>query len=160
MRIMLDANVLSGVCLPRQDPDLAGWFSTVLKLHGKRLKVFLPEIVDYEVRRGLRHIALRSGTQTTRGLKRLDQLKAMLTYLPIDTPTMLLAADLWAEARFQGIPTTDEKSLDGDVILAAQARQADAAVVTQNVRHLSRFVKAYRWQDLSLPYLVEALEDE
>lgn len=47
------------------------------------------------------------------------------------------------------MPTADDKELDGDVILAAQAEQADALVATENVGHLSRFVDAQAWRDIS-----------
>ena len=85
---------------------------------------------------------------------RLDELKQVLEYAPIRTEAMLLAARLWAEARQAGQPTADPKALDGDVILAAQARlfneAIDGAVVvaTTNVAHLSRFVPAADWQSI------------
>jgi predicted nucleic acid-binding protein len=62
---------------------------------------------------------------------------------------MLKAAELWADARRHGVPTADPRELDGDAILAAQALQAQAIVVTDNVRHLSRFVEAKSWTDIS-----------
>ncbi len=85
-------------------------------------------------------------------MDRLDRLKQVLEYDPIRTETMLLAAQLWAKARQAGQPTADPKALDGDVILAAQARLFDkavgeaAVVATTNVAHLSRFVPAFDWQ--------------
>jgi hypothetical protein len=57
----------------------------------------IPEIADYEVRREL----LRARREV--GIRRLDQLKEALTYLPITTAVMLRAAQLWAEAA--AIPT-------------------------------------------------------
>ena len=71
----------------------------------------------------------------------------MLAYQPITTEIMLKAAELWANARKRGKPTADPKELDGDVILAAQAMEADAVVVTENVGHLSLFVEAVRWDE-------------
>src|SRR5262245_53219407 len=79
------------------------------------VRVVLPEIADYEVRREL----LRA--RKVQGIQRLDTLATLLEYLPITTPIMRQAADLWAHARQQGQPTADKKALDGDVILAAQA---------------------------------------
>jgi predicted nucleic acid-binding protein len=110
-------------------------------------KVAIPEISDYEVRREL----LRAGL--LRSLRRLDNLKQTLDYVPIQTATMLLAAELWAEARKTGQPTADPKALDGDVILSAQARLLDGEateviVATTNVAHLSRFITAMDWQSI------------
>jgi predicted nucleic acid-binding protein len=84
-------------------------------------------------------------------LRRLDNLKQTLEYVPIQTETMLLAANLWAEVRQAGQPTADPKALDGDVILAAQARllandTTDVVIATTNVAHLSRFITALDWQ--------------
>jgi hypothetical protein len=66
---------------------------------------------------------------------------------------MLLAADFWAQARRQGRKTADNKALDGDVILAAQASLLthlgdNIVVATTNVKHLSLFVDARLWQDI------------
>jgi hypothetical protein len=66
---------------------------------------------------------------------------------------MRLAAQLWADARRMGRPTAADAALDGDVILAAQARALgeEAAlpvtVVTTNVAHLSLFVRAALWRE-------------
>jgi len=89
---------------------------------------------------------LRAGK--TVGVARLDRLKEVLEYLPLDTQVMLRAAELWAEMRRRGQPTADPKELDGDVILAAQAERAGATVVTENVGHLSRLVEAKRWTEV------------
>ncbi|HEY9705595.1 MAG TPA: nucleic acid-binding protein, partial [Allocoleopsis sp.] len=82
---------------------------------------------------------------------RLDLLKNTLIYLPISTEVMLLAAHLWAETRKAGKPTADPKSLDGDVILAAQGKLLEMGgnqviIATTNVKHLSLFVNAREWQ--------------
>ena len=111
----------------------------------KGYEVILPEIADYEVQREL----LRAGKFA--GIQRLDQLKSAITYLPLTTEAMLLAAQLWAEARRAGKPTAHLKALDGDVILAAQAKLEEnkgreVIVATTNLRHLSQFVDAREWR--------------
>ena len=118
------------------------WMTTLLQ-RGDRFAI--PEIADYEVRREL----LRAGL--SRSIHRLDQLKQTLEYLPLQTETMLKAAELWAQARRTGQPTADPKALDGDIILAAQAILAannatEVIVVTTNVGHLSQFTTALDWQ--------------
>ena len=68
---------------------------------------------------------------------------------------MLLAAELWAEVRQSGRPTADPKALDGDVILAAQAKllsersESEVIVATTNIGHLKRFVPAADWQSIT-----------
>jgi len=111
------------------------------------IRVVLPEIADYEVRRELLRARRRVGVQ------RLDRLNLTLEYLPMTTEAMRLAADFWAIARQQGRPTADDRALDGDVILAAQARtiasdREPVIVATTNVSHLSRFVPAADWREV------------
>lgn len=148
MRLLLDTNVLSRLCHPIREENwpLGDWFTRLLDTSTHT--IYLPEIADYETRRGFLHVALRSGRSVTRSLDHLDRLSKRLKYLPLTTPTMKRAARLWAEIRSIGRPTAGEKSLDGDVILAAQAVEVSGVVVTENVRHLSRMVTSYRWQDL------------
>lgn len=106
-----------------------------------------PEIADYEVRREL----LRAGR--TRGIARLDELGRVLEYLPLTTPMVRVAAHLWAEARNAGHPTADDRSLDADVLLAAQAlalaENASVIVATTNTRHLERYVPAGIWHEIA-----------
>ncbi len=88
-----------------------------------------------------------------KGIKRLDDLKLVLDYVPLTTQTMLKAAEFWVQIRKQGKPTADAKALDGDVILAAQADLIahigyDVIVATTNVGHLSRLVPAHQWREL------------
>jgi predicted nucleic acid-binding protein len=111
----------------------------------KGYEVMLPEIADYELRREL----LRVGKVA--GIRRLDQLKAAITYRPITTEVMLKAAEFWAEARKRGRPTADPKELDGDVILAAQSALVadegnEVIIATTNVGHLSQFIDAREWR--------------
>jgi len=107
--------------------------------------VLVPEIADYEVRREL----LRANK--VRGLTRLDALATLLEYLPLTTVAMRQAAVFWAQARQQGRPTADDKALDGDVILAAQAMTlgaTDVVIATTNVGHLWRLAPAALWPDI------------
>lgn len=138
-RIILDSGPLSRVSHPRPNPDIVQWLKSKLR---DGVEILVPEITDYEVRREL----LRSGK--TEGVSRLDALKTHLTYVPLDTPTMLRAAEFWARVRNMGKPTADPKELDGDVILAAQAERTGAVVATENIGHLSLLVNAKRWQDI------------
>jgi predicted nucleic acid-binding protein len=107
------------------------------------VEILVPEIADYEVRREL----LRA--RKTEGMLRLDVIKHTIGYLPITTPIMLRAAEIWAQARQTGMPTADQKALGCDVILAAQALEVGGIVATDNVGHLARFVDAKRWRDIT-----------
>jgi predicted nucleic acid-binding protein len=150
MRLLLDTNVLTRLCHPHKDVNLNvnEWLEKILS--SGPFTVIVPEIADYELRRGLMHLALKSGQPTTRSLLRLDLLIEKLEYLPLNTATMRRAAGLWAESRLTGRPTAVDIALDGDVLLAAQALEVSGVVVTENIRHLSRFVESLRWQDIAI----------
>jgi predicted nucleic acid-binding protein len=145
--ILLDSGPLKMVTNPKAKGiplDCQLWLKSLLR-RGER--VAIPEIADYEVRREL----VRAGL--LRSLHRLNALKQTLDYIPIQTDTMLLAADYWADARNTGQPTADAKALDGDMILSAQARllgdeATEVIVATTNVAHLARFVTALNWQSI------------
>jgi predicted nucleic acid-binding protein len=146
--VLLDAGPLGLVTNPKASPETLackGWLEALL-LSGAEVRI--PEIADYEVRREL----LRA--DKFRGVQRLDDLKKVLGYVPLTTLTMLKAAELWAQIRKQGKSTADDRALDGDVILAAQAtllaREGNNIVIaTTNVGHLARFVQAKQWKDVT-----------
>jgi predicted nucleic acid-binding protein len=140
--VVLDTGPLGLISHPVPSLEAMAWFARLV-VAGR--VICIPEIADYEIRREL----LRAGR--SKGLKRLDQLKSSLRYLPITTEAMLKAAEFWAQARKSGKATTSDRSLDADVILAAQAAVCSTksvVVATTNARHLSRFVPAEKWEDI------------
>jgi toxin FitB len=140
--VLLDAGPLGMISHPRPSHEIAAWLARLVSMG---VTVVLPEIADYEVRREL----LRAGR--SKGIKRLDQLKTRLIYLPITTDAMLKAAEFWADARRHGSPTAHDSSLDADVILAGQAATYAAknvVVASSNPKHLSRFILSQRWEDI------------
>lgn len=144
--IVLDTGPLGLVTNPKLSDEsvaCAQWLQTLIT-SGSR--VIIPEIADYEVRREL----LRANK--TKGIARLDDLAKFLEYLPITTIAMRQAAQLWAQARQQGQPTAGDKTIDGDIILVAQAVTLaipDVVIATTNVGHLSRFIAAELWQNIT-----------
>ena len=144
--ILLDSGPLSLLSLPHK-PQLAIacelWFE---KLAKQGIEFVVPEIADYELRREL----LRAGKLN--GIAELESLIKKTTYLAISTQAMRQAAMFWAQARQQGQPTAGDKNLDADMILCAQAVTLgvpDFIVATTNLRHLTRFVPADLWQNIS-----------
>jgi predicted nucleic acid-binding protein len=141
--VLLDAGPLGMLAHPRPNPDITAWLQ---RLSGAGSQVYVAEIADYEVRREF----VRAGM--LKSIRRLDRMKLSLGYVPITTGVMLLAADLWAQARLQGTPTAVDAALDGDVILAAQAmllaqRGDSVTIATENVGHLGQFTAVRSWND-------------
>jgi predicted nucleic acid-binding protein len=164
LRLLLDTNLLGQLCHPKttSHKPLVDWIKSLRK-YQHDIQVCVPEIADYELRRKLLHL-IKTQKASEKSLDRLNCLivkpldnlpnseeDLYLEYLPLTTNIMRKAAELWAEARSKGFSTAPEPSLDGDVILAAQALEVSGIVVTLNRKHLSRFVEAKDWQEISLP---------
>ena len=143
--IVLDTGPAGKIAHPHPNPQLAEWLKTAIR---NGIIVVLPEIVDYELRRNFLLEIRRGKTSFEKSLKRLDELREVLVFVPLNSEIMLKAAELWAESRRQGRPTADPKELDGDAILAAQALYVGGTVITDNIGHLGLFVEAERWQDI------------
>lgn len=147
LHIILDSYPLSLASAPARNPDavaLTDWTEDCLSAGHE---IYIPEVIDYELRREL----LRAGK--TNSVRKLDGLKAILRFLPISSPAMLLAATLWSQSRQSGLPTGDPKKLDIDVILAAQALTlgvpaGDLIVAASNISHIARFVTADLWNNI------------
>ena len=142
MVIVLDTGPVGMITNPNASVTNRECYQWMESLVQQGAQVWVPEIADYEVRREL----LRANK--ARGIARLDLLKNSIGYLPLTTPIMLKAAELWAQARRSGTPTADPKALDCAVILAAQALAVQGIVAIENVGHLSRFVEARHWREI------------
>ena len=145
--VVLDSSPLGLLCAPiKKGGEAAQCARWLAGLMSKGVRIVVPEIADYEVRREL--IRLRKDSS----IKRLDALAAATEYLALTTTAMRKAADLWAAVRSAGKPTASEKALDGDAILAAQALTLGVpsfVVATTNVAHLARFVPAEEWKTIT-----------
>ena len=146
---MLDSGPLGDACRKPGNLDVERLRIWCHQTNANGSIVAIPEIADYEVRRGL------LWTGAIDGVRRLDLLRKELgLYIPISTDAMRKAAELWADARKKGNATADDKEIDADVILAAQAIIVrglgdHVLVATYNSRHLSRYVEAHHWDAIS-----------
>ena len=146
--IVLDSGPLGLLANSKSSPDSLACHQWMRDHLAGGVEVFIPEITDYEVRRELIQARL------VKSVAALDALQDVLDYLALTTSVMRRAAELWAAVRQAGQPTTDRHALDGDVILAAQALSLgygaeEVVVATTNAGHISRFVTARQWQDIS-----------
>lgn len=116
-------------------------------------RLIVPAIADFEVRRELIRAEKRQS------LALLDAWNAAQPdrYLALSDSALRLAARLWAQARSAGSLPADPKELNGDVLIAAQVLDYQAAhglatvdivVATVNVGHLVLFVPADAWTNI------------
>ena len=149
--LFLDSGPLGLLTHPQRSEEVVAvteWLSHCL-LGGCR--VIVPAIVYYELKREL----LRA--KKSFGVARLEAFVTATPgrYLPLSDEALRLAADLWAKSRQEGRPTADPKSLDIDVIIAAQALSfgagsAEVIIATTNPKHLTQFVTARNWSEIVL----------
>lgn len=140
--VLLDAGPLGLLCAPPNRGNGAACAQWLAGLISAGVRVVVPEIADYEVRREL----LRANK--TASVTRLDSLTTIAEYLPITTDVMRRAAEVWAMARQTGQPTAGDNTIDADMILIAQAEtlgDPNVVIATTNVGHLARFTPADVW---------------
>ena len=88
--IFLDSGPLGLLANPRgSKPQVIRCVQWARGLEAAGVRLIVPEICDYEVRRKLINIG------STAGLQRLDRLKITLDFIAITSDAMLLAAALW-----------------------------------------------------------------
>lgn len=147
--VLLDAGPLGLVTNTNpRNPEAVQCAQWLQSLLSSGIRVCIPEVSDYEVRRSLIKI------DSKKSINKLDQLNSVLDYQPITTLAMHQAAEFWARARKQGNPTADDKALDGDMVLVGQAseilQKGDSVIIaTTNVKHIELFMDARQWNDIT-----------
>ena len=145
--LLLDSGPLGLITQPQRSHEviaITDWLKDCLRAGAR---VLVPAIVYYEIKREL----LRANKVV--GIARLDAFVSATPdrYLALTDDALRFAAELWAQSRRAGRPTADATALDIDVLLAAQALRIGGApiIATTNQKHLSQFVSALHWTDIS-----------
>jgi len=133
--VLIDSGPLGKLVNPEQHPEVKDWLAFMKK---RKILIRVPQICDYELRREL---ILQNFTKS---IGRLDRFQQQNQFLPLSEDDFFEAAEIWAGLRKTGQPTSDDRGLDGDVILAAQAisQQQEfeqVIILTENERHIPRF---------------------
>lgn len=146
--LLLDSGILAQALRPNQQENRLLVVALFRLLDDPRFQVFIPEVIDYELRRKLLHLGNRKHQGLKWAREALLNLDAFVSvgYIPLTTEVMRLAARLWAQTRAQGQSRGTEDSLDVDVILAAQARQAGGCIVTLNEKHFRNIADVFDWR--------------
>ncbi len=119
---LIDADTFSYVL--SKDQKVTHKLQDVLK---KNAEILICPVVLYEVKRGL----YKKGM--TRELRFFNKLISFHSWHEFSIETWNKGAELWAECRKRGQPTGE--GLDGDALIAAQAYEHNATVVTHNQKH-------------------------
>lgn len=158
MIVILDSGILDLISTSAKSISIAKnseieqcteWFYYLLS---KGVFVTTSDICYYEVRRKFVHIKSES-------VQILDELREIIDFLPLTTEVVKKASELWAEVRWQNIPTADSKTLDADmmisalwVILSEESPGQSVFIATKNVRHMKIFAKeqALDWDSIKI----------
>jgi predicted nucleic acid-binding protein len=152
LHLLLDSGPLGLITNPLRPPQAQECLDWLDALIDTGAKVYVAEIIDYELRREVLRTQMKTGVLT--GLDKLDNTVDLLDYLPLTTAAMRRAAALWARARHQAAPPASDDALDVDIIFTAQALELEAAIgepaliATTNIKHLSLFADARHWRDI------------
>lgn len=145
--LFLDSGPLGLITQPQRSHEviaITDWLKDCLRAGAR---VVVPGIVYYEIKREL----LRANKSF--GIARLDAFVNATPdrYLPLTDDALRFGAELWAQARRAGRPTADPTALDIDVLLSAQALRFGSSplVATTNPKHLSQFLPAQHWTDIT-----------
>ncbi len=153
MIVLIDSGVLGKLCNPNSSLEVEAAREHLYTLLAKGVYIVSSQICDYEVRRSLILNSMRG--VSSEGIENLGKLSEIIDFLPVNQAVFQEAANLWAEARIQRIPTADDKSLDIDIIICAQYKLLEKEypgryiiIATTNVKHLNRFAEAKEWQEI------------
>jgi predicted nucleic acid-binding protein len=150
MIIILDSGVIHTICNPSEDKKVTScqkWFEHLMT---RGCQFVISEICDYEVRREL----IRRNK--IKNQKKLDELRAIVTVLPLTQEVLLKAAKIWAITRQDNSPTSDDRNIDVDMIISAQYLMLEEEfpgqsiiVATTNTKHLKLFTNAEEWENIT-----------
>lgn len=154
--IFFDAGPLGIITNPKTpSPNLTvAAIEWAIELGKSGHRLIVPAIADFEVRRELVRARKKDG------IALLDAWNSAQPdrYLPLTDSALRLASDLWAQARNSGVLPADPKELNCDVLIAAQALDyqaihglaiSDILIATMNLGHLSLFVPADIWSNIT-----------
>lgn len=117
MIVFIDSGVLGILANPNKINQVSDCQEWLYRLLSQGVYVCSSEICDFEVRRSL--ILESQRKPNLNSIQNLDQLREIISFLPITSEILRKASTLWASARSQGIPTADNKSLDIDIIICS-----------------------------------------
>ena len=110
MIIVLDSELLGLASSSLRRPEVARCHAWLRDLDLAGSLVYFPAIADYEVRRGLLSARAAVGPPPPRQPGRRARL------VPVSTAALKLAAELWAQLQWAGLPTAHPLALDADCI--------------------------------------------
>lgn len=122
---LLDTNVISCILKRQKDGErIAFKLQNVLR---QNATILISPIVFYEIKRGLYH------RKADRQSIFFEQIVSRFEWCDFNKTTWDTGAKLWAECRKSGRGTGG--GIDKDVLIATQAKEHNAVVVTDNIRH-------------------------
>jgi len=140
---LLDTNILLSILEKSEesDADSQRVKSKLQSALEENSTILISPVVFYEIMRGLYH------KNVPEQIKALEKLVSDFNWCDFSRDTWDTGAKLWAKCRKEGKPTAGsnlfDKSIDVDVLIAAQAQEQEAVVVTKNIVHFKYLGVSY-----------------
>lgn len=158
MIVVLDSNVLGLLATPdksvafedeRESTEIYRCTEWLYRLLSRGVRVVIPDICDYEVRRELIRIDSSS-------IEHLNSLRELLDCREVTFDILEHAAKLWAESRKISQPNTVQENIDVDCIISAYCHileqenpGREVILATKNIKDFQRTTKCAHWQDIT-----------
>jgi predicted nucleic acid-binding protein len=150
---LIDSGPLNEIVKPQPSVDVSRWLKFIDE---KRIAIRVPEIIDYELRREIVLQCLIGTNDSYKSLHKLNKYRQTKRFISINpSVTLTDACEIWAKLREKGQGTSDNKNIDVDVILAAQAISMkndfdEVIIVTGNLSDIQRFcyldIQVWDWK--------------
>jgi predicted nucleic acid-binding protein len=124
---LLDTNTIQCILKKREEARTIRIEQKLRTVLEKNAVVLMSPVVFYELAR------LLHKKKAEKQLAFLEKLAELFSWRDFNKGTWEIGAKLWATCRKTGKPTGE--SLDVDALIAAQAKEHNAVVVTDNIRH-------------------------
>ena len=129
---LLDANVVSELMKPRQDPNVAAWFRTI-----PAASAVVPAVVHFEIRRGI--LAIPAGRRRDAAAKKYGEVRALLGRVVDFDEAAAEATAEFADYRRRHGRRMDDQLADAQIAGTAAALSRKSGRVTLATRNLADF---------------------
>lgn len=155
MIIILDTTTLTALITRATDSEEArkcqDWFYSLIP---RGAMFMIPEICDYEVRRGFILLEKKTGRNQDARKENLDKIRTYSDGLSFTLEVSLVAAELWAEST--NIGKTQPKGISADIVVMAHTKILQdhfpgrkVIIATRNTNDFIIFDKNYSDFDVS-----------
>lgn len=152
--VFIDSGVLGILCNPNQSEINAKCEEWLYRLLSQGIRVITSEICKYEVKRSL-ILAQKKSKYKIGGIDKLEELSDLIEFIPITRKEIDIACEMWSNCILNGEKLASENDINFDLIICSHWQiltkenpGQEVIIATKNIRHLSRFAKVEKWENI------------